>query len=60
MHSYVTVLGERFAERWMCASSRRAGYTHHKFPSIGSAKRGDKVVAGRAAAEAVENPVYKS
>lgn len=60
MHSYVTVLGEGFTERWMRASSRRAGYTHHKFRSIGSDKRGDKVVAERAGAEAVENPVYKS
>lgn len=40
--------------RWMRASSRRAGYTHHKFPRIGSDKRGDKVVAKLAGAEAVE------
>lgn len=54
MHSFVTLLSERFTERWMRASSRRAGYTHHKFPRIGSDKRGDKVVAKRAGAEAVE------
>lgn len=38
----------------MRASSGPAGYTRHKFGRIGSDKRGDKVVAERAAAEAVE------
>lgn len=38
----------------MRASSRRAGYTHNKFSRIGSDKRGDKVVAKLAGAEAVE------
>lgn len=56
MHSYVTLLGERFTQRWMRPSSRRAGYTHHKFPRIGLDKRADKVVAKRAGAEAVEIP----
>lgn len=55
-HSYVTLLRVRLTIRWMRVSSRRAGYTHHKFPRIGSDKRGDKVVAKRAGAEAVEIP----
>lgn len=38
----------------------QAGYIHHKFPGIGLDKRGDKVAAEQAGAEAVENPAHKS